>query len=79
MTVRLDSGRVVVVRTYSFRERACEEIDQRYKHSSFPRKRESVADGRLWIPAFERVKESDVSHYDGRSAEKMAQWETTTL
>ena len=63
------------------RFRACEEIGRPYKYSSFPRKRESVcgvsvrttgpiiADNRLWIPAFERVKKSKGSHHDDRSAE----------
>ncbi len=36
--LRLDSTRVVVVRAYSLRERACEEIEQIYKYLSFPRK-----------------------------------------
>ena len=40
--LRLDSTRVVVVRAYALRERACEEIERRYCSSSFPRKRESA-------------------------------------
>ena len=60
--------------------RVREEIEKPHYSSSFPRKRESIAvfrkekgadiaDGRLWIPAFERVKKSGGSHCDGRIAE----------